>query len=230
MSEDLPNPFGDNFEDKSPFGGSDFNAPNPYSELEVPNERVAPRPLISWGIVMATIVALVNNVKTDRNFIGIDSINIGIDDGDIMSSLPGVIIDLKSIKTMRFGFNSIDFTDPRNMVLRSTGELKLDIIARTVTEMWTLRDYITQLYLMHELQEEPFFFPGMGRSYIGLNYQPGTMSWTSPSKQENHEAGRDEDHIVSTTNIGFEANHKFEYDLKRITDIDINAIPTSFEL
>ena len=219
-----PNPY----ENPQLTGHMDWNSPNLYSEREVPTERVAPRPLISWGIAMATIVALKTNIENDRNFIGINAINVGIEDGDIMASLPAVVVSISNIKTMRFGFNAIDETDPRKMVLRSTGEVKLEVIARNVTSMWTLRDYITQLYLMHELQEEPFFFPGMGRSYVGMNYRPGVMQWSSASKQENYEAGRDQDHIVSSTDIPFEAEHKFEYDLKRITDLDIEAIPTSF--
>lgn len=208
----------------------DFNPPNPYSEKEVPSERNAPRPLISWGITMATLVAIKRNIETDRDFIKIDSINIGISDGDIMDSLPAILVEISSIETMRFGFNAIDEVEPRQLVLRSHGEIKIDIIARQVTEMWTLRDYITQLYLMHELQEEPMFFPGQGRSYINLGFKPGKLKWSSASGQENLEAGRDREHIVSSTTIEFEADHAFEYDLKRVTELDINAIPTSFEL
>lgn len=210
----------------------DINPPNPYAtdNDDLRGLDRMPRPLISWGISMATLSSLKKNIEADRNFLAVDKINIGIADADVISALPAIILDIRNIKNMRSGFTSNDLTDPREMVLFSTGSIDIQIIARRLPEMWTLRDYITQLFLMYELYEEPFFLPGEQRSYVGLSYKPGAIEWSPPSEEENYEAGRDEAHVVSKTTIEFHATHRLAYDLVRMTGIDIEAIPLSYQL
>lgn len=195
------------------------------------NRQVTPNPLVSWGITIAALGSLQDNLKEGKPQYGFGKMHVGVNFPYTEQTFPAIVMGINSLEVMHAGFYSAELTEPRNEVLKSSGEIGIDVYARNSSQLMTIVDYITGCYLLNMFDRNQMFYPGLDRSWIGMLYGGGAINW-SPFALKSHDyTGKTYERLFETsTSIKFAAEHHVSVDLARITGVDIEAVPLNFEI
>lgn len=216
-----------------PGGTGDFGGETQFSneeEREIPPAQQLPRPVILWGIIAATTASFKDSFEDAKHLIGLDYIKITPAFSMGQEELPALQVGVSNLEVEASGlypthiYNDHYDRDGEEIVLRSSGKINLDIYTSSPTRTITLQDFITQIYLLNVLFGDAFYYPGSSREYVNMVYEPGHISWGQITK-ENLPYNETAAYWRVTGSFEFRAEHHAFYGLKRVTGVDIHAIP-----
>lgn len=199
--------------------------------MEEINREITPNPLVSWGITIAALGSLQDNLKKGKPQYGFGKMHVGVNFPYTEQTFPAIVMGINSLQVSNSGFYSAERTEPRNELLISSGEIGIDIYAKNGSQLMTIVDYITGCYLLNMFDKNQMFYPGQDRSWIAMAYGGGTINW-SPFVLKNQDwTDKSYEQLFQTkTNIKFKAEHHISVDLARISAVDIETVPLNFQV
>lgn len=193
---------------------------------------LAPRPLISWGILIACLGAMQDNFGEVKDRLGLGKkFRVGIDFPYEEQIFPCIVMTIDGLQVRNSGFYSAELTEPRNEVLMSYGSIGIEIFSENHNQLMTLVDYISRCYLLNMFNRQQMFFPGMNRDYVAIGYAGGSLDWSRFDLVSQDWTDQNVKRLYhTTTSFEFKAEHHMSTDLAKISAIDIEAIPLNLNI
>lgn len=188
--------------------------------------QIVSTPLIMWGILIAAIGGIEDNIKEAKPTLGIHQAHVGVDFPYTEQTFPALVVGVSNLEVRQAGLYSVELTDPRTQELISSGEITLELYCEQHNHLMTLVDFISQCYLMNTFQKNKLFHPGTDRSWINFGYKGGSLKWSGFTRkgQDWSDLGVEDLYTASTT-LTFWAEHKVSIDLARVSGVTIEAVP-----
>jgi hypothetical protein len=194
--------------------------------LEEFNPTTVPNPMVSWGIIIATLGGIEDQLKKAKPTLGINRAHVGVDFPYSEQTFPSVVVGLNGLRVENSGFYTAENTIPRNQVLLSYGNVSLNVYTTQHNKLMTLTDYITSAYLLNLFERNVLAFPGTNKDWVALGYSGGVLEW-SPFQLINttYSGATYERLYTSSTNFKFKGEHTSSIDLATVSAITLEAIP-----
>lgn len=194
--------------------------------MEEVNFQIVSTPLIMWGILIAAIGGIEDNIKEAKPTLGIHEAHVGVDFPYTEQTFPAVVVGVSSMDVKQAGLYPVDITDPRTQELLSSGEITLELYCEQHNHLMTLVDFISQCYLMNTFEKHKLFHPGTDRSWISFGYKGGSLKWSNFTRKGQETTNQEfEDLYTASTSLTFWAEHKVSIDLARVSGLTIEAMP-----
>jgi hypothetical protein len=192
---------------------------------EIPHS-IVPNPLVSWGIIISTLGAFEDQLKEAKPTLGLRKAHVGVNFPYEEQVFPAVVVGLNGLEVRNMGFYSAELTEPRNQLMKSTGEISIQCYTPNHNTLMTMVDFITQCVLFNLYDKKKMFYPGADRSWIGIGYAGGVVNWSPFQLQTQDWTNESYERLfTSSTSLKFTAEHTLSTELARVSAIDIEAIP-----
>lgn len=185
-----------------------------------------PNPLISWGIIIASLGSLEDNIKEAKEDLGIHNALIGVDFPYEQQVFPAIVVGINSLEVRNAGLYSAELTTPRTQELMSYGEVSLTLWAVEHNHLMTLVDYLSKAFLLNYFEQNRMAFPGTDRHWVSMGYAGGSLTWSPFQLQNMTYTGATYERLYTTsTSMKFKGEHGSTIDLATVSGVSIEAIP-----
>ncbi len=172
--------------------------------------QYAHKPFITWGIMVAAISGMEDHFRRNMGNLGLSDLNISVNFPYKEQIYPNIILSFNSIEISQSGLFSGEMTDPVSSLLKSSGEIGVQIWSESHNQLMSLVDFVTQGYLMTLFEKTALFHPELDKSYVNMMYGGGKLSWSSFSLAETPDSSESQNRAFSTsTSFPLIAEHHF---------------------